>query len=302
MSETFAGIDIGTNSVRLLIRDRAGNELAREMEITRLGQGVDATGALHPDAIARTLRVLERYHEACLLHRVVELRAVATSAARDARNREDFFGPVRKLFGDGLELLSGEAEATLSFTGATTGMPKVLAPFLVFDIGGGSTEFARGTETPSESISLDIGSVRLTEKFAAGEPPDEAAVERARGFVLDWLERVPKVVDVSSVRTWVGVAGTVTSVAALILGLERYEPARTHCCKLSREAVVEAFERLRGATLAERRAMIIHPPRAEVIVMGALILRTIMERFSIEEVLVSERDILDGVAELAANG
>lgn len=302
MDETFAGIDIGTNSVRLLIRDRAGKELLREMEITRLGQGVDATGALHSDAIARTLAVLGRYHDACQAYGVKSLRAVATSAARDAKNREEFFQPVRALFGSGLELLSGEAEATLSFTGATTGMPLELAPFMVVDIGGGSTEFARGVTAPSESISLDIGSVRLTEKFDAQEPPREEALARAREFVLGWLERVPAVMDPSAVQTWVGVAGTVTSVAALALGLESYAPERTHRSLLSRHDVAAAYERLRRATLEERRGLLIHPARAEVIVMGALLLLTLMERFDVERVLVSEKDILDGVAASAVTG
>jgi exopolyphosphatase / guanosine-5'-triphosphate,3'-diphosphate pyrophosphatase len=302
MAETFAGIDIGTNSVRLLIRDRDGNALQRDMEITRLGQGVDATGTLHPDAIARTLAVLERYHAACRSHGVTRLRAVATSAARDARNREQFFAPVRALFGQGLELLSGEAEALLSFSGATSGMPTELAPFLVFDIGGGSTEFARGVSAPSESLSLDIGSVRLTEKFQSEDSPTPGELDEARGFIGGWLERVEKVVQLSQVKTWVGVAGTVTSVAALVLGSTRYEPEKTHQFRMARTAVAAAFERLCGASLGERRGLLIHPARAEVIVMGALILDTIMERFSVDEVMVSEKDILDGVAALAARG
>lgn len=302
MVDTFAGIDIGTNSVRLLIRDRDGKELQRDMEITRLGQGVDATGSLHPEAIARTLTVLQRYHAACRTHGVKRLRAVATSAARDARNREEFFTPVRALFGEGLALLSGEAEATLSFNGATSGMPTELAPFLVFDIGGGSTEFARGVTAPSESLSLDIGSVRLTEKFQSGESPTAAELEEARGFISAWLERVEKVVQLSQVKTWVGVAGTVTSVAALVLGSTRYEPEKTHQFRMSRAQVAAAFERLRSASLSERRGLLIHPARAEVIVMGALILHTLMARFEVDEVMVSEKDILDGVAALAARG
>jgi exopolyphosphatase/guanosine-5'-triphosphate,3'-diphosphate pyrophosphatase len=232
---------------------------------------------------------------------VSAIRVVATSAARDAKNREEFFGPAAELLGHELTLLSGEEEAELSFRGATSDLPAALAPFVVMDIGGGSTEFARGVRTPEASISLDIGSVRLTERCLQSDPPTREQLERARELALDQLERAALAVDLRGAATWVGVAGTVTSIAALTLGLTEYDPGRTHGYALQREQVVGAFDRLAVLPAAERAALLIQPQRAGIIVAGAAILAAIVERFGIETIRVSERDILDGLVDAAAD-
>jgi exopolyphosphatase/guanosine-5'-triphosphate,3'-diphosphate pyrophosphatase len=295
-----AGIDIGTNSVRLSIRERSGRELERQMHITRLGQGVDGTGRLHPDAIERTLQVLRRYQVLCQQHGVGEFLVAATSAARDAHNRSEFFGPARAIFGRELELLSGDEEASLSFRGATSDLPSSLAPFVVLDIGGGSTEFARGHRDPSASISLDLGSVRLTERCLHGDPPTPQELEDARATTLELLERASAAVDLVSPATWVGVAGTVTTLAALTLGQSEYEPERTHGSELTRDEIERAFARLARVPAKERAPLLIQPARAGIIVAGALILLTILDRFGVRSLRVSERDILDGLVDRAA--
>lgn len=295
-----AGIDIGTNSVRLSIRERSGRELERHMHITRLGQGVDATGRLHPDAIERTLQVLRRYQVLCQQHAVGKFLVAATSAARDAHNRSEFFGPAHAIFGRELELLSGDEEASLSFRGATSDLPSSLAPFVVLDIGGGSTEFARGHREPSTSISLDLGSVRLTERCLHGDPPTPKELEDARATTLKLLERASAAVDLVSPATWVGVAGTVTTLAALTLAQTEYDPGRTHGSELTRDEIERAFARLARVPVKERASLLIQPARAGIIVAGALILLAIVDRFGVRSLRVSERDILDGLVDRAA--
>jgi exopolyphosphatase/guanosine-5'-triphosphate,3'-diphosphate pyrophosphatase len=269
------------------------------MHITRLGQGVDASGRLHPDAIERTLAVLEEYQALCLRHAVTELLVAATSAARDAHNRVDFFGPAAKLFGRELALLSGEEEARLAFRGATSDLPAELGPFVVVDIGGGSTEFARGRGVAEASVSLDIGSVRLTERCLRADPPSGPELDQARRTTLELLERAATVIDSGTRTTWVGVAGTVTSLAALTLGLDRYDPEQTHGFQLTRDQATHAFEKLAAVPLADRAKLLIQPQRAPIIVAGALILVTILDRFGVSSVRVSERDILDGLVDAA---
>jgi exopolyphosphatase/guanosine-5'-triphosphate,3'-diphosphate pyrophosphatase len=300
-----AAIDIGTNSVRLLVLDAQGNELARLMEITRLGQGVDATGRLHPDAIARTAAVLERYASTMREHGVERVRATATSAARDAANRDEFFGVVNSLIGHPPELLSGDDEARLSFFGATSDLDPALGPFVVFDIGGGSTEFARGGSQPERHISVNMGGVRITERFLHSDPPSKTEIEAARAHVRSLLEQVRAALALGSAdgasskdapRTWLGLAGTVTTFASSAAGLTTYDASVTHGYVLSREQVNNFSETLLRHTTEQRKSLILEPKRAAVVIGGAIVLSEVMREFDLTEVRTSERDILDGLA------
>jgi exopolyphosphatase/guanosine-5'-triphosphate,3'-diphosphate pyrophosphatase len=295
-SPGVAAVDIGTNSVRMLVTDAAGRELERRMRITRLGEGVDAARALAPLAIARTLAVLAEYGELARSRGVVRIRAAATSATRDSRNREEFFDEVERVLGARPELLSGEEEALLSFRGATAEIPRAQGPLLVFDIGGGSTEFILGTEAPEAMISLQLGCVRMAERHLKSDPARPEEIAACVADVRRELERAARVIDVRRARKVVGLAGTVTAVAALELGLDHYDAARTHHSRLSLAAVERAFERLAAADLAMREKMLAEPGRARVIVGGAAVLITILREWSIPELLVSEHDILDGLA------
>jgi exopolyphosphatase / guanosine-5'-triphosphate,3'-diphosphate pyrophosphatase len=292
-----AAIDIGTNSVRLLILDASGAEVVREMHITKLGQGVDDTGALHPDAIARTTRVLTRYGAMIEQHAVSRVRATATSAARDASNRDVFFALVKECIRHQPELISGDEEARLSFQGATTGLSVTLAPFMVFDIGGGSTEFARGIHHPEQHISVNMGGVRITERFLQRDPPALGEVQMAREHIRTLLVRVRKVVPLDGIRTWLGLAGTVTSFAAYAAKLTSYDANATHGYVLSRKTVHTFCAELLRLNTAERAKLLLEPQRAGVIVGGALVLDEIMTQFDVEQVVTSERDILDGLAQ-----
>ncbi|HEX5615323.1 MAG TPA: Ppx/GppA phosphatase family protein [Acidimicrobiia bacterium] len=298
-----AAVDIGTNSVRLLIGDAndAGgiDVLDRRMRITRLGQGVDATRRLHPDAIARTVAVLDEYRAAIDEHGVRAVRAAATSAARDAENRDDFFAVARAALGTEPELLAGDDEAALSFAGATAGLPSDLeAPYLVLDIGGGSTEFVVGIDAPDGLVSLDIGSVRLTEQFLHSDPPAPEELSDAVSVVRDHLADVDRALPAAaSARTLIGVAGTITTIAAIELGLTEYRSDRLHHFALSRAAAEDVFRTLATETLAERRHNPgLDPGRADVIVGGAIILVSVLRHYGFAEVVVSESDILDGLA------
>jgi exopolyphosphatase/guanosine-5'-triphosphate,3'-diphosphate pyrophosphatase len=293
---SVAAIDIGTNSVRLLVLGAEGEERAREMEITRLGQGVDATGVLHPDAIERTLAVLERYAGIMRRNGVTRVRATATSAARDATNRAEFFRRVETVIGHPPELLSGDDEARLSFFGATSDLHVDLAPFAVFDIGGGSTEFALGESVPSQHVSVNMGGVRITERFLFSDPPSEPELASARAHIRSLLHEVRAAVDLSSAKTWLGLAGTVTTFAAHAAGLTTYDPSVTHGYHLGREQVRSFTETLSRHSAEERKALILEPKRAAVVVGGALILDEIVREFDVPVVRTSERDILDGLA------
>jgi exopolyphosphatase/guanosine-5'-triphosphate,3'-diphosphate pyrophosphatase len=291
-----AAVDIGTNSARLLITDHGGRELERRMHITRLGEGVDATGALGQSAIERTVAVLSEYGAAIAKHSVERVRAVATSAARDARNSRDFFDAAETALGTRPELLSGETEALLSFRGATAELPGDTGPFLVIDIGGGSTEFVLGHAEPQAAISLNVGCVRLSERHLASDPPSSAELEACLSDVGAELARVRAVLDPKQARLVVGLAGTVTALSALHLGLERYDAVRTHHSRLSRTTVEALFGRLSKSTLAQRRALLVEPARASSIVGGAAVLVRILRDLELDELLVSEHDILDGLA------
>ena len=302
MSTRVAAVDIGTNSTRLLVADVDGADaplrtLDRRMTITRLGQGVDATHRLAPEAIERTVTVLREYRDVIDKLGAQRVRAAATSASRDASNRADFFDVARDALGGvDLELIPGDEEARLSFVGATTGL-KEPAPYLVVDIGGGSTEFVVGTDAPEGLLSVDTGCVRLTEQFLHGDPPRpeelSQAVSVVRDHLLDVARELPGVRDA---RTLVGLAGTITTVAAIEMGLAEYDPDRIHHFRLTRAAAEDVFRTLATETLEQRRHNPgLDPDRADVIVGGAVVLVSILRAFEFDEVLVSEADILDGL-------
>ena len=298
MSPPVAAIDCGTNSVRLLVSDGGRVTLERLMRITRLGQGVGATGRLDPAAIARTLDVLAEYREVMGRFGVTRTRMAATSAARDASNRADFFVPAAELIGAEPELLSGEEEGRLSFLGATADLDPTDGPFLVFDIGGGSTEFAFGVDAAAATISTDMGCVRMTEAWLHHDPPTAEELSQCLSIVelhLDDVQReIPAAVEA---RTFVGLAGTVSAAAAVELGLAAYDRDRIHHFRLTRDAAEDVFRTLATESLADRvHNPGLEPERADVIVGGLCVLVATMRRFAIDELIVSESDILDGLA------
>jgi exopolyphosphatase / guanosine-5'-triphosphate,3'-diphosphate pyrophosphatase len=296
-------IDIGTNSVRLLVADIDGpgadaamHTIDRRMRITRLGQGVDEARRLRPEAIDRTLDVLREYRGALDELGTRRVRATATSAARDAQNRDDFFGPAAEVLGIEPQLISGDEEARLSFVGATAGLSEP-APYLVVDIGGGSTELIVGTREPDGLISVDMGSVRLTEQYLSSDPPAPEELSAAKSIVRDHLADVER--EIPAVRdagTLVGVGGTITTVAAIELGLPEYDSGRIQHFRLTKAAAEDVFRTLATETAEERRHNPgLDPGRVDVIVAGALELVTIMRAYGFDEMLVSEADILDGL-------
>jgi exopolyphosphatase/guanosine-5'-triphosphate,3'-diphosphate pyrophosphatase len=294
-----AAIDCGTNSIRLLIADVAGGRLtdvARRMEIVRLGEGVDRTGRLTPSAIARTRKALLGYAAEIAELGITHVRMVATSASRDASNAADFRDMVRGVLGLDPEVISGDEEARLSFAGAVHGLDAE-PPFLVVDIGGGSTEFVTGRSTVASALSVDIGCVRMTERHFHHDPPAPSEVEAATADITAAVDRALEAVDGRSAATLVGLAGSVTTVTALALGLPSYDADRIHHARVSYEDVASVTASLLTQTVAERLALpVMHPGRADVIAAGALILRTIMERSGDTSVVASEHDILDGIA------
>lgn len=303
-----AGIDCGTNSIRLLVADYQDGRLhdrERLMRIVRLGQGVDKTGKFHPDALTRTFTAAEEYAQICDMHRVESLRFIATSASRDASNRQEFFEGIRQRLGVVPEVISGDEEASLSFAGAVSGVSADLpSPLMVVDIGGGSTEFVVGLGGQvSAALSTDMGSVRLRERFAiaGSDSIDEAG---ARQMISELMDRADSVVDFASVGTLIGVAGTVTTVTARALGLTEYRPDLIDGAALTPAQIYEATEWMRFAPVAEKAAEGYMPQgRADVIGAGALIWEEIVRRLeavkpqgkTLETVLTSEHDILDGV-------
>ena len=301
-----AAIDCGTNSLRLLLADvdpgRAElTDLTRRMEIVRLGQGVDKTGRLAPEALARTIAVLRDYADVIASSGAQAVRMVATSATRDASNAADFTGMVKEVLGVAPEVLSGDEEAVLSFTGATaelTAGPDP-GPFLVADIGGGSTEFVLGPAggLPERKISVNIGCVRLTERHLHGDPPADQEVAAATADIDAALDAVAAAMPVRQACTLVGLAGSVATVAGIAIGLPVYDSARIHHTRVPAAEVHLVTCALLTQTRAERAAIgLMHPGRVDVIGGGALILDRIMHRFGFGEVLASEHDILDGIA------
>jgi exopolyphosphatase/guanosine-5'-triphosphate,3'-diphosphate pyrophosphatase len=315
VTRRLASVDIGTNSVRLLVADVEGagadarvTTIDRRMRITRLGQGVDGDRRLHPDAIARTLAVLDEYGAVARDLGVEALRATATSAARDSSNRDDLFDPAERALGVRPELLSGDEEARLSFLGATSGLAGVAgepAPYLVVDIGGGSTEFVIGTDAPEGVISIDIGCVRITEQFLHSDPPAPEELSAAVSVVRDHLTDVEREIpNLRDAKTLVGLAGTVTTVAAVEQGLPGYDRDRIHHFRLTRAAVEDVFRTLALESAADRRHNPgLEPERVDVIVGGTIVLAAVLRVFAFDEMLVSEEDILDGlVREMASSG
>lgn len=300
-----AAIDCGTNSVRLLVselRDGAPAELERTLRLTRLGQGVDATGEFHPDALTRTFAAVDEYAAILARHGVERLRFVATSAARDARNRDAFFDGIRARLGVTPEVISGEEEAQLSFDGALAALPAADLPALVMDIGGGSTELVLGEHgRPVAGTSLDIGAVRLRERFLAADPPTPAEVAAASAHVDDLLDASG--IDLSAARTWVGVGGTATSLSAIAQGLPTYDRARVHASTLGRPELTSLATRLLAMPVAEvLQIPTMVPGRADVICAGALVCARVAARVGVD-LVVSESDILDGiVAQLLSGG
>jgi exopolyphosphatase/guanosine-5'-triphosphate,3'-diphosphate pyrophosphatase len=304
VTSRVGAIDIGTNTVRLLVADVDGDgenaaleTLDRRMRITRLGQGVDESRRLRPDAISRTLDVLREYRGALDELGVERVRATATSAARDAGNRDDFFGPAADVLHVEPELLPGDEEARLSFLGATTGLD-LPAPYLVIDIGGGSTEFVVGTHEPEGLISVDTGSRRITEQYLRSDPPEPEELSEAMSVVQAYLADVELAIPaVREAPTLVGVAGTISTVAAVELGLAEYDRDRIHHFRLTRSAAEDVFRTLATEPADVRRHNPgLDPGRVDVIVGGTLVLVVTMRTFDFNEMLVSEADILDGLA------
>jgi len=299
-----AAIDCGTNSIRLLVADHdpvtdTMTDVLRRMEIVRLGQDVDRTGRLAPEAIARTRFALAGYAQTCRDLGVDRVRMVATSATRDAANREDFRRMVLATLGVEPEVISGREEAELSFTGAVRELAGENAPppRLVVDIGGGSTELVLGDDSVTAAYSMDVGCVRLTERHLRDDPPTSRQVAAAEAEVRAAFRQARADVPVDRARTFIGLAGSVTTVAAIALDLPGYDPDRIHHSRIPVAQVRAVTDRLLRGTRAERAAHpAMHPGRVDVIGAGALILRVLMDETGTAEVLVSEHDILDGIA------
>ncbi|MFE4539155.1 exopolyphosphatase [Streptomyces scopuliridis] len=303
-----AAIDCGTNSIRLLVADAHPDtgelvDLDRRMKIVRLGQGVDRTGRLAPEALERTFAACREYAAVIKEHGAERVRFVATSASRDAENRDEFVSGVLDILGVEPEVITGDQEAAYSFTGAT----KELGPvdgdsYLVVDIGGGSTEFVVGDDHVRAARSVDIGCVRLTERHLVrdgviSDPPTDTEIAAIRADIEAALDLAEQTVPLREARTLVGLAGSVTTVAAIALGLSEYDSAAIHHSLIPHDRVQEISTRLLHATHAERAAIpVMHPGRVDVIGAGALVLLAIMERTGAQEVVVSEHDILDGIA------
>ncbi|WP_342318187.1 Ppx/GppA phosphatase family protein [Corynebacterium mayonis] len=297
-----AGVDCGTNSIRLLIvevnPDGSLSEISRRNTIVRLGQGVDESGELAPEAIERTRVALAGYVDEMVREGVKRVRMVATSAMRDVKNRDEFFAMTRALLsrvevGKHADVISGAEEAKLSFAGATADLDPQRGPFCVIDLGGGSTEFV----TAQDAISTRMGCVRLTERFLQSDPPTEDETAQTRAYVRERLTQVASLIDAS--RTFIGCAGTFTTLSALTQGLDMYEPQRIHMSELPIDALRTTTRTLRKQTADERRANpVIHPGRADVIAAGSLIVEEILdlaESSGLQSVVISEKDILDGI-------
>jgi exopolyphosphatase/guanosine-5'-triphosphate,3'-diphosphate pyrophosphatase len=309
VTNRVAAVDCGTNSIRLLIADEADGRLTdvhREMRIVRLGQGVDATGEFAPDALARTQTALAAYAELMRAHEVAKVRMVATSAARDVANRDAFFRMTAEVLGtvvDGAvaEVITGTEEAELSFRGAVGELDPAAGPFVVVDLGGGSTEVVVGRESVDAGFSADIGCVRLTERCLHSDPPTDEEVAAAREVIRIALEEALRQVPVEGARTWVGVAGTMTTLAALAHQMTAYDSDAIHLSRTGFGALLRVCDDLIAMTRQQRAVLgPMHEGRADVIGGGAIIVeelaRELGERAGIDELVVSEHDILDGIA------
>jgi exopolyphosphatase/guanosine-5'-triphosphate,3'-diphosphate pyrophosphatase len=295
-----AAIDCGTNSIRLLIADIDGNnfrEVVRDMEIVRLGQGVDETGQFHPDAIARTLTAVDKFAAEIAKRGVEKIRFCATSATRDATNRHLFVDGVRERLGIELEVITGEEEAALSFAGAIKDLDPTNGPFLVVDIGGGSTEFVFGTSTVEAARSVNIGCVRMTERHFASDPATAEQIELARTDIQAAIAQAAAVVPITKAKTLVAVAGTATTVAAAALELPEYDRYAIHLSRVTAQQTRNAASMFATSTREQRLSLgYMHPGRVDVIAAGSLVLSEIMKATGATEFVASESDILDGMA------
>jgi exopolyphosphatase/guanosine-5'-triphosphate,3'-diphosphate pyrophosphatase len=295
-----AAIDCGTNSIRLLIADIDGNnfrEITREMEVVRLGQGVDKTGAFHPDAIERTLAAVDKYAAEIGRRGVEKIRFCATSATRDATNRALFIDGVKERLGIEPEVIAGEVEAALSFQGATKDFDKSEGPFLVIDIGGGSTEFVFGTDSVEFARSMNIGCVRMAERHFTGDQPDPGQIASATEDIDEAIRQAAKTVPITKAKTVIMVAGTATTVAAAALDLPAYDRYAIHLAHISAVRAHEISQTLLRESREERAAHgYMHPGRVDVIGAGSLVLDRIMKASGATEFVASESDILDGMA------
>ncbi|MFC5140787.1 exopolyphosphatase [Actinomycetospora rhizophila] len=317
-----AAVDCGTNSIRLLVADVTVREdgsawlrdVHREMRVNRLGQGVDATGRLAPESLARTREALGAYAEMLRRHGVAvgpdTVRVCATSATRDAENRDEFFGAVREVIGVDADVITGDEEARLSFAGAVADLDPDEGPFVVADVGGGSTELVTGTwdavhAEVTAARSVDVGCVRLTEKFLHDDPPTAEQIAEAEEFTRATLAPAFTEVAVADVQTWVAVAGTATTLGAVAMDLRTYDPERIHLSRLGLDDVRATARRLEAMPRDERAALgPMHPGRVDVIGGGSLVMRVLAEelaeRTDVTELVVSEHDILDGIARALA--
>lgn len=295
-----AAIDCGTNSIRLLIADIDGGnfrEITRQMEVVRLGQGVDKTGAFHPDAIARTLAAVDLYAAEIAKRGVEKIRFCATSATRDATNRSLFIDGVKERLGIEPEVIAGEVEAALSFQGATKDFDKSQGPFLVIDIGGGSTEFVFGTDSVEAARSMNIGCVRMTERHFTGDQPDPGQIASAIEDIDENIRQAAKSVPITQAKTVIMVAGTATTVAAAALDLPAYDRYAIHLSRISAERAHQISQELLRESREQRASHgYMHPGRVDVIGAGSLVLDRIMVASGATEFVASESDILDGMA------
>ena len=293
-------IDCGTNSIRLLIADIEGNnfrEVTRQMQVVRLGQGVDETNQFHPDALERTFAAVDLYAAELARRGVEKIRFCATSATRDATNRNIFIEGVKERLGIEPEVISGDEEARLSFAGATREFSRTYGPFLVVDIGGGSTEFVLGTDSVDTAISVNIGCVRMTERHFHNDPPTADEVALARRDIQNAIDIAYASVDIKSAKTLVCVAGTATTVAAAALGLLEYDRYAIHLSRIQADQVHDVSKRFTSMTRDERAALgYMHPGRVDVITAGSLVLSEIVKATGAKEFVASENDILDGMA------
>ena len=295
-----AAIDCGTNSTRLLVADDTGRELVRLMRITRLGQGVDRANVLAPEAIARTVSVLEEYRRSIDSFGVGRIRMVATSAVRDAQNGAAFAEAAKAAIGADPEVLSGTEEGALAYRGASTDLDPFDGDTLVVDIGGGSTEITLGRAGSVSSVSLQLGCVRLTERFFKGDPPTVAEVSAARLAITDALiggeEALPALVNLDRARRLVGLAGTVSTLASLKLGIAEYDVEKLHHATLTLEEIRGMCDMLASLSIRDRSGLVgMVPGREDVLLAGALVLEAVTDRYRCDEVIASERDILDGI-------
>ncbi len=301
-----AAIDCGTNSIRLLIADVESNklrEVVRDMEIVRLGQGVDQTGEFHPDAIKRTLAAVDKFAAEIARRGVEKIRFCATSATRDATNRALFIDGVRERLGIEVEVITGVEEAELSFIGAIQELNPNFAPFLVVDIGGGSTEFVFGNKKVESAKSVNIGCVRMSERHFKDDPPTQNQIELARADIQEAIALAGTEVPITQAKTLVAVAGTATTVAAAALKLDVYDRYTIHLSRISAAQVHEVSDMFKKTNRDDRKNLgYMHPGRVDVITAGSLVLSEVMKATRATEFIASETDILDGIALSIASG